>query len=114
MNIPDLHEEVKRLRAENAAQLAELHAISEALGTSEGHSSVYWIEHLKDRLSHKSAELTGAFHQIESLREQLDNMMHLVASVERERDELKEALEEFGCTDDVSAKDYARYKELIK
>jgi hypothetical protein len=33
------------LRARVAAQLAELHAISDALGTNEGHSSV---DHIKD------------------------------------------------------------------
>jgi len=35
------------LERENAAQLAELHRISEALGTNEGHSSVTHIEILK-------------------------------------------------------------------
>jgi len=35
------------LKKENAAQLKELHRISEALGTNEGHSSVTHIEILK-------------------------------------------------------------------
>ena len=34
---------IEQLERENAAQLAELHAISDAIGTSDGHSSVYWI-----------------------------------------------------------------------
>jgi hypothetical protein len=37
-----------RLERENAAQLKELHRISEALGTNEGHSSVTHIEILKE------------------------------------------------------------------
>jgi len=47
---PDHAECAKDYRAlerENAAQLAELHRISEALGTNEGHSSVTHIEILK-------------------------------------------------------------------
>ena len=39
------------LDATNAAQLAELERISEALGTNEGHSSVDHIEVLKDELA---------------------------------------------------------------
>ena len=39
--------EYELLEKENAAQLAELHRISEALGTTEGHSSVTHIEILK-------------------------------------------------------------------
>ena len=38
--------EVKRLRGESAAQLDELHKISDALGTNEGHSSVSHIKAL--------------------------------------------------------------------
>jgi hypothetical protein len=41
-------QEIMRLKKENAAQLAELHRISEALGTNEGHSSVTHIEILKE------------------------------------------------------------------
>ena len=37
-----------RLERENAAQLKELHRISEALGTNDGHSSVTHIEILKE------------------------------------------------------------------
>ena len=40
-------QEIMRLKRENAAQLDELHRISEALGTNEGHSSVTHIELLK-------------------------------------------------------------------
>ena len=39
-----------RIENERNACLEELHAISEALGTNEGHSSVYWIEQLKAAL----------------------------------------------------------------
>ena len=41
-------QEIMRLERENAAQLKELHGISEALGTNEGHSSVTHIEILKE------------------------------------------------------------------
>jgi hypothetical protein len=43
------------LERENAAQLAELHRISEALGTNEGHSSVTHIETLREQLKDCSA-----------------------------------------------------------
>jgi hypothetical protein len=39
--------EVKRLRGESEAQLAELYKISDALGTNEGHSSVAHIKSLR-------------------------------------------------------------------
>ena len=39
--------EVKRLRGESEAQLAELHKISDALGTNEGRSSVAHIKSLR-------------------------------------------------------------------
>lgn len=40
-----------RLRSEHTAQLAELHTISEALGTNEGHSSVEHIRALRTTLA---------------------------------------------------------------
>jgi len=43
--------EVKKLRSESAAQLNELHEISDALGTNEGHSSV---SHIKLLLKEKN------------------------------------------------------------
>jgi hypothetical protein len=43
------------LQKENAAQLAELHRISEVLGTNEGHSSVTHIETLREQLKDCSA-----------------------------------------------------------
>jgi hypothetical protein len=43
--------EVKKLRSESAAQLNELHKISDALGTNEGHSSV---SHIKLLLKEKN------------------------------------------------------------
>ena len=42
-----IEREIATLRAENSARLAELHAISEALGTNEGHSAVDHILALK-------------------------------------------------------------------
>lgn len=46
------------LERENAAQLKELHRISEALGTNEGHSSVTHIEILKEENAALREELT--------------------------------------------------------
>lgn len=48
---------IQALEFQFDAQLAELIAISEALGTSEGHSSVYWIEQLKQQRDELLAEL---------------------------------------------------------
>jgi len=42
--------EIVALREQSKAQLAELHRISEALGTTEGHSSVTHIEILREKL----------------------------------------------------------------
>ena len=46
------------LERENAAQLKELHRISEALGTNEGHSSVTHIEILKGEIATLRIALT--------------------------------------------------------
>jgi len=48
--LADRDSEIDRLRDENAAQLAELHRISDALGTMEGPSSVDHIVRLRARL----------------------------------------------------------------
>jgi len=48
MNLEIYDAVIAQLRRENAAQLAELNAISASLGTNEGHSSVFHIENLKD------------------------------------------------------------------
>ena len=48
LSIQLLTEHARTLERENAAQLAELHRISEALGTNDGHSSVTHIEILKE------------------------------------------------------------------
>ena len=48
-----------KLESENAAQIAELHAISVALGTSEGHSSVQHIETLRWKLAVALVALRG-------------------------------------------------------
>ena len=44
-------QEIMRLKRENAAQLDELHRISEALGSNDGHSSVTHIEILKGEIA---------------------------------------------------------------
>ena len=49
--------EVERLRKIEAAQLAELEAISAALGTNEGHSSVHHIERLRAEVERLQNEL---------------------------------------------------------
>jgi hypothetical protein len=52
-----LKAQVERLTTENAEQLAELHRINEALGTNEGHSSVYWVETIVARGHRLALEL---------------------------------------------------------
>lgn len=47
--IDSLTDILEQTRRENKAQLAELRAIDNALGTNEGHSAVYWIEQLKQQ-----------------------------------------------------------------
>ena len=78
------------LERENAAQLAELHRISEALGTNEGHSSVTHIEILKGEnaaLREQLKDCSAAFdrqqkmldrnaEQIAALREQIKWVLH--------------------------------------
>lgn len=59
--IDSLTDILEQTRRENKAQLAELHAISEALGTSEGHSSVYWIEQLKQQCSDPALDFCHRF-----------------------------------------------------
>ena len=75
----------RTLERENAAQLKELHCISEALGTNDGHSSVTHIEILKgenaalrEQLKQVEAgyatrndEVTGLLGMHAELREQL-------------------------------------------
>jgi hypothetical protein len=46
----ELLKQIEALKTENTAQLSELHAISKALGTNEGHSSVNHIVALTSRL----------------------------------------------------------------
>ncbi len=52
-----LKAQVERLTTENAEQLAELHRINEALGTNEGHRSVYWVETIVARGHRLALEL---------------------------------------------------------
>ena len=53
----DAADEIERLRRIEAAQLAELEAISAALGTNEGHSSVHHIERLRAEVERLQNEL---------------------------------------------------------
>ena len=59
------------LERENAAQLAELHRIDEALGTNEGHSSVTHIEILREKLKDCSAVVDMQQEQLDRNAEQL-------------------------------------------
>lgn len=52
---------IQALEFQFDAQLEELCAISEALGTSEGHSSVYWIEQLKQQCSDPALDFCHRF-----------------------------------------------------
>ena len=49
--LADCFREIESLLQQNASQLAELEAISAALGTSEGHSSVTHILDLRQQLA---------------------------------------------------------------
>ena len=59
------------LRARVAAQLSELHAISDAIGTNEGHSSV---DHIKD-LRAEVERLRGLCKEIASFGQTQDRNM---------------------------------------
>jgi hypothetical protein len=50
-DILKLNQRIAALDAENAAQLAELRRIADALGTTEGHSSVDHVLRLKAELA---------------------------------------------------------------
>ena len=63
------------LQKENAAQLAELTRIAEALGTNEGHSSVVHIEILRK-------ELKDFFAQFERQQEALDRNAEQIAALQ--------------------------------
>jgi hypothetical protein len=59
--------EVKDLRQQCDAQLAELEAISAALGTSEGHSSVTHILDLRQQLADSQKQVNTARDYLERL-----------------------------------------------
>ena len=68
------------LERENAAQLAELHRISEALGTNEGHSSVTHIEILREQLKEVNED------RLESHRRwDAENAARMKAEAERDK-----------------------------
>jgi len=70
------------LERENVAQLAELHRISEALGTNEGHSSVTHIEILRKQLKDCSAV-------VDRQQEMLDRNADLRVKLEAARQEVE-------------------------
>ena len=59
------------LERENAAQLKELHRISEALGTNEGHSSATHIEILREQLKDCSAAFDRQQEMLDRNAEQI-------------------------------------------
>jgi len=59
--------EIESLRQQCAAQLAELEAISAALGTSEGHSSVAHILDLRQQIVMLRGSLLASANYIDAL-----------------------------------------------
>jgi len=88
------------LQKENAAQLAELTRIAEALGTNEGHSSVVHIEILRK-------ELKDFFAQFERQQEQLDRNAEQLAAKQATIDML---MFEY-CPIEMSLEQIARWKK---
>lgn len=58
-----MEREIEQLRSDNAAQLAELHSISVALGTDEWHSSVTHIEAMKNENAKLKEQLDTALKE---------------------------------------------------
>ena len=89
----------RTLERENAAQLKELHRISETLGTNEGHSSVTHIETLKEEnaalreqlkqveagYATRNDEVTGLLGMNAELREQLAALREQLAKAKEKR-----------------------------
>ena len=69
------------LERENAAQLSELHRISEALGTNEGHSSVTHIESLKKENAALREQLKDCSAAFDRQQEQLDRNAEQIATL---------------------------------
>ena len=80
-----LHDKIESLRQQNAAQLAELHAISEALGTNEGHSSVDHIVALREQIADSEGLRADMQKQLDTAK---SREAELTAHVERLRDAL--------------------------
>ncbi len=66
------HTEPAAQQEQSAAQLAELTAISDALGTNEGHSSVDHIWAIKEQLAAAKADLHNAKKSLARYQEVLD------------------------------------------
>ena len=64
--------EIDSLRAASESQLAELHAISDALGTNEGDSSVDHIKDLHAELAAAKAAFNSRHEEIEQARKDRD------------------------------------------
>ena len=94
-----LERENAALRGWSKAQLDELHRISEALGTNDGHSSVTHIETLKEEnaalreqlkqveagYATRNDEVTGLLGMNAELREQLAALREQLAKAKEER-----------------------------
>ena len=89
------------LEAELAAQLAELTAISDALGTNEGHSSVDHILALRGQLAAAKADLHNAKKSLARYQEVLDQNL-----------ELKEQLDAANKRAEDAERDAKRYRWL--
>jgi hypothetical protein len=66
--------EINRLRSENAAQLAELHRISEAIGTNEGPSSVDHILLLRAEIERLRAEIAALIVQLDDTHARMNDL----------------------------------------
>jgi len=73
-------QEIMRLKKENAAQLEELHRISEALDTNEGHSSVTHIEILKEKNAALREQNRWLLHELKMAAERITDSGHTTLS----------------------------------
>ena len=73
-------QEIMRLERENAAQLKELHCISESLETNEGHSSVTHIEILKEENATLRDNLIWTLHELKTAADRLTELGHTTIS----------------------------------
>ena len=74
----------RTLERENAAQLKELHCISEALGSNDGHSSVTHIEILKEENATLREQLKECSAAFDRQQEQLDRNAEQNAALQKD------------------------------